>query len=130
MTFIGPCLRALIACIALIALSTTAMQAQTATNLRFVLDWAFQGQQAVFTMPIDDGTFRRLCLNVTVDRGVGSGDTVVKVASGAYDLGVADLYSMVRFNGQNPGQQLIAVMIVDDKSALGIETLATGSPRS
>lgn len=107
--------------------AATTAPAQPTANVRFVLDWAFQGQQAVFTMPVDDGTFRRLGLNVTVDRGVGSGDTVVKVASGAYDIGVADLYSMVRFNGQNPGQRLIAVMMVDDKSALGIETLATSA---
>jgi NitT/TauT family transport system substrate-binding protein len=113
--------RGLIAGLALIALPAAA---QCQTNVRFVLDWAFQGQHAMFTMPADDGTFGRLGLNVTVDRGVGSGDTVVKVASGTYDLGIADLYSMVRFNGQNPGQRLIAVMLVDDKSALGVETLA------
>jgi NitT/TauT family transport system substrate-binding protein len=125
MTVVAPCLWPLIASLAFITTSTAAAQAQT--NVRFVLDWTFQGQHAMFTMPIDDGTFARLGLNVTVDRGVGSGDTVVKVASGAYDIGVADLYSMVRFNGQNPGQALIAVMTVDDKSALGIETLATSA---
>src|SRR5262245_1156012 len=124
MTLIAPCLP-LIASLAFITTSTVAVQAQT--NVRFVLDWAFQGQHAMFTMPIDDGTFARLGLNVTVDRGVGSGDTVVKVASGAYDLGIADLYSMVRFNGQKTGQPLIAVMMVDDKSALGVETLTTST---
>jgi NitT/TauT family transport system substrate-binding protein len=133
MIVVATCLRQLIGflaliCPAMIAIPATAAQAQT--NLRFVLDWAFQGQHAMFTMPIDDGTFARLGLNVTVDRGVGSGDTVVKVASGTYDIGVADLYSMVRFNGQNPGQALIAVMMVDDKSALGIETLATSAVKT
>jgi NitT/TauT family transport system substrate-binding protein len=124
------CLRRLIACLALAGPALVTLPAATAqaqTNLRFVLDWAFQGQHAMFTMPGDDGTFRRLGLNLTVDRGVGSGDTVVKVASGAYDLGIADLYSMVRFNGQKTGQPLIAVMMVDDKSALGVETLAGSS---
>src|SRR5438477_4521324 len=65
--------------------------AQQTKNIRFVLDWAFQGQQAAFTLPVTDGTFARSRLNVTVDRGVGSGDTVSKVASGAYDIGLADL---------------------------------------
>lgn len=97
-------------------------QAQDSTRIRFILDWAFQGQQAVFTIPADDGTYKKYNLNVTVDRGAGSGDTVAKVASGAYDIGLADLYSMVRFNGQNPDHKLIAVMAVHDKSALAVET--------
>jgi NitT/TauT family transport system substrate-binding protein len=104
-----------------------ASRAQAPVNVRFILDWVFQGQHAMFTMPVDDGTFARLGLNVTVDRGAGSGDTVTKVASGAYDIGLADLYSMVRFNAQNPGNHLIAVMLVDDKSALGVETKSSGS---
>ena len=101
-------------------------RAADSNRIRFVLDWAFQGQQAVFTVPLDDGTYKKLNLDVTVDRGVGSGDTVAKVASGAYDIGLADLYSMVRFNGENPNSQLIAVMFVHDKSALAVETKANG----
>src|SRR5262245_26985900 len=91
--------------------------AADSTRIRFILDWAFQGQQAVFTIPLDDGTYKKLNLDVTVDRGFGSGDSVAKVASGAYEIGLADLYSMVRFNGENPGSPLIAVMFVHDKSA-------------
>lgn len=94
-------------------------------NIRFIIDWSFQGQHAMFTMPVDDGTFAMLGLNVQVDRGAGSGDTVAKVASGAYDMGFADIYSMVRFNSQNPDHKLIAVMMVDDKSALAVEVKAS-----
>ncbi len=108
----------------LAAMIAAPAQAQQTKNIRFVLDWAFQGQQAVFTLPVSDGTFARYHLNVTVDRGVGSGDTVSKVASGAYDIGLADLYSMVRFMGENPGRPLIAVFMVNDKSALAVETMA------
>lgn len=97
------------------------------TNIRFIIDWSFQGQHAMFTMPVDDGTYAKLGLNVQVDRGAGSGDTVAKVASGAYDMGFADIYSMVRFNGENPDHKLIAVMMVDDKSALAVEVKASSS---
>ena len=92
-------------------------------NVRFLLDWAFQGHQALFTIPVDDGTFAKLGLNVTVDRGIGSGDTVTKVASGAYDIGFADVYSMVRFNAANPNRKLIGVMMVHDKSGLAVESM-------
>jgi NitT/TauT family transport system substrate-binding protein len=100
--------------------------AQETKKVRFVLDWAFQGHQAPFYLPVDDGTFQKYKLDVSVDRGIGSGDTVAKVASGAYDIGLADLYSMVRFNGANPDHQLIGVMMVHDKSALSLATKAAG----
>jgi NitT/TauT family transport system substrate-binding protein len=92
-------------------------------NVRFVLDWAFQGHQAPFTIPVDDGTFARYGLNVTVDRGAGSGDAVGKVGSGNYDLGLADVYTMMNFNAVNPDRKLIAVALVHDKSALSIATM-------
>jgi NitT/TauT family transport system substrate-binding protein len=101
--------------------------AQTPTKVRFLLDWAFQGQQAAFTVPADDGTFEKLGLAVTIDRGVGSGDTVVKVASGAYDIGYADLNAMVRFNDANPGQRLLAVFIANDRAATGLAAKADGN---
>ena len=100
--------------------------AQETKKVRFILDWAFQGHQAPFYLPVDDGTFQKYKLDVSVDRGVGSGDTVAKVASGAYDIGLADLYSMVRFNGANPGHQLMGVMMVHDKSALSLATKEAG----
>src|SRR5262249_12183369 len=102
-------------------------QAQAPPNDRFLLDWAFQRQHAACTARVDAGTFKRLGLNVTVDRGVGSGDTVVKVASGAYDMGYADLYAMVRFNDQNPDHKLIAVMIANDKATTGLATKSDGN---
>jgi len=102
-------------------------EAQQTKTVRFVLDWAFQGQQGAFTLPASDGTFARYGLNVVIDRGVGSGDTVSKVASGTYDIGQADLYSMVRFMGENPGRPLIALFMVNDKSALAVETMAKSS---
>ena len=98
-----------------------AAPARAEISIRFIVDWSFQGQHAMFTIPVDDGTYAKMGLNVKVDRGAGSGDTVAKVASGAYDMGLADIYSMVRFNNENPGHRLIAVMMVDDKSALAVE---------
>ena len=102
-----------------------AAPARAETSIRFIVDWSFQGQHAMFTTPVDDGAYAKLGLNVNVDRGAGSGDTVAKVASGAYDMGLADIYSMVRFNNENPDHKLIAVMIVDDKSALAVEVKAS-----
>ncbi len=102
------------------AILSGSQTASAQTNIRFVLDWKFEGQQSQFTAPAEDGTFKRLGLNVQIDRGQGSGDTVAKVASGAYDIGHADTYAMMRFNAANPKTPLISIAIVQDNSAVGI----------
>jgi NitT/TauT family transport system substrate-binding protein len=107
------------------ALSAGAAQAQAPeqANVRFSLDWAFQGPQAVFTHTAEKGFFRQAGLNVTMDRGVGSGDTVIRVASGAYDMGFGDINPMIKFNAENPGKELIAVYVVYEQAALAVMTL-------
>jgi NitT/TauT family transport system substrate-binding protein len=109
--------------VGLLAIAGPAAQAQNVPTVRFVLDWKFEGQQSMFTVPLDDGTYRKLGLNVVVDRGSGSGDTVAKVAGGAYDIGFADTYTMVRFNAANPNNQLISVAMGQDISAAGVAAL-------
>jgi NitT/TauT family transport system substrate-binding protein len=106
-----------------LAAATAPAAAQQTKNVRFALDWAFLSYQAPFTIPVDDGTFTKLGLNVTVDRGVGSADAVAKVAGGAYDLGHADMYTVARFNAQNPDRKLIGVMLTHDKSAVAVTVL-------
>lgn len=98
-------------------------------NIKFVLDWAFQGQQAVFTIPADDGTYAKYGMNVTVDRGAGSGDAVAKVAAGTYELGLADVYTMMNHNANNPDARLIAVALVHDKSALSVASMKSANIR-
>lgn len=97
--------------------------AQAQPKAKYILDWAFQGQQSAWTIPQDKGYFKAAGADITVDRGYGSGDTVAKVASGAWDIGLADLYVLLRFLGENPGQNLRAFFLVHDKSALSVVTL-------
>ncbi|WP_216326372.1 ABC transporter substrate-binding protein [Deinococcus aestuarii] len=85
--------------------------AQT-TNVKFTLDWAFEGPSAPYLLAVDRGYFARQGLNVTVDRGFGSGDAINKIAGGAYDLGFGDINAMMEFNARNPGQKLVAVYMV------------------
>lgn len=120
-------LRSALAAIALSTLPGIALA--QGKNVKFVLDWAFQGQQAVFTIPDDDGTYTKQGLNVTVDRGAGSGDAVSKVASGTYDLGLADVYTMMNHNANNPNSRLIAVALVHDKSALSVASMKSANIR-
>ncbi|HEY8614376.1 MAG TPA: ABC transporter substrate-binding protein [Roseomonas sp.] len=74
--------------------------------VRFCLDWALQGNHGMFALAEDRGIFRREGMAVRMDRGFGSGDTAVKVASGTYDLGDTDVSTMVKFNAENPDKRL------------------------
>lgn len=97
--------------------------AQAKTEVRFVLDWAFQGPQSMFLLAEDKGYYAAAAVAVKIDRGFGSADAVNKVASGAYDMGFADINSLIEFNAKNPDKALTAVMIGYDTPPLAIVTL-------
>ena len=72
------------------------------TPIKFQLDWRFEGPAALFLVPVAKGYFKDEKLDVTVDAGNGSGGTVTRVASGAYDMGFADLAALMEFHANNP----------------------------
>ncbi len=100
------------------------VRAQTATPLKFVADFALQGNHAVFALGIANGHYAAEKLDVKMDRGYGSGDTIVKVASGAYDIGFADINAAVKFNAQNPDKRVIAIYQGFDRTLSALITLA------
>src|SRR5919201_41231 len=53
-------------------------------------------------------------LEVTVDAGQGSAGAVTRVASGAYDLGFADINALIEYNAANPDKAIKAVMVIYD----------------
>src|SRR4051812_20209140 len=88
---------------ALLAATTMFMLASTATShaadkVRFLIDWAFQGQAAPFVIAVDKGYFAAENLDVTIDRGYGSADAITKLASGTHDMAFGDINSMIEFN--------------------------------
>lgn len=91
--------------------------------VKFTLDWAYQGPQAPFLVALYKGYFAAEGLDVIIDRGYGSADAVTKIATGVYDMGFADINSMIEFNVQNPDRALIAVAIVYDYAPFSIVTL-------
>ena len=94
-----------------------------AKKLRFALDWAVQGPQAVFLTGAGAKCYKDSGIDVLTDRGYGSGDTITKVGAGTYDVGFADVNAMVEYNARNPSAPEIAIMIVYDGSPLSVTTL-------
>jgi NitT/TauT family transport system substrate-binding protein len=106
------------------ALAAPAVQAQSGLqDVRFSLDWALAGPQAAFLLALEKGYFREAGLNVTMDRGFGSGDVPLKIASGAYDVGVADINPTIRLRLERPEFDVFTPFIIYDATALAIMTL-------
>ena len=100
-----------------------AAQANAQTNVRFTHEWRFEGHVAPFLVPLDKGYYAKEGLNVTVDPGTGSPDVINRVATKAYDLGLADINSLARYRDNPANSQLKAVMMVYDSAPFSLLTL-------
>lgn len=109
---------------AALGLALPAAQAQD-TNVRFQLDWRFEGPGALFLLPAAKGYFKQEKLNVSIDAGAGSGATVTRVASGTYDMGFADLAALMEFHANNPTapNKPVAVMMVYNNTPAAVFSL-------
>ncbi len=103
----------------------TATSAQAQTALKFQLDWRFEGPAALFLHPAAKGYFKQAGLDVTIDTGNGSGGTVTRVASGTYDLGLADMAALMEFHANNPDapNKPVAVMMVYNNTPAAVLAL-------
>jgi len=114
------------------ALSLGVAGAQTLTPVKFQLDWRFEGPAAFFLAPVAKGYFKDAKLDVTVDAGNGSGGAVTRVASGAYDMGFADLAALMEFHANNPdaANKPVAVMMVYNNTPASVMTLKKSGIKS
>ncbi|MDW3221852.1 MAG: ABC transporter substrate-binding protein [Paracoccaceae bacterium] len=102
----------------------TAAAAEDLTEINFSLDWAWQGMHGPFLLALDRGYYEEAGLKVTFDRGYGSGDTISKIAAKAYPMGFAEGTSLLKFNSENPDDQVITVLVINDQSPTGVISTA------
>src|SRR5919201_548345 len=96
--------------------------AQT-TDLKFALDWKFEGPSAPYFVAIDKGYYKAEGLNVTVDTGPGSVAGIGRVAAGTYPMGFFDINSLIKFQDQNPDKKVQAVLTMYDNPAFAIASV-------
>ena len=98
-----------------------------ATDIKFTLDWRFEGPAAPFLLALDRGYFAAEGLNVTIDSGNGSAGAVTRVASGAYDIAMADINSMIEFNASNPERAMTAMFVIYNEPPFSIFSLKSSN---
>jgi NitT/TauT family transport system substrate-binding protein len=84
--------------------------AEAADKVRFQTDWIPSGEHAMYYGGWQKGIFAEEGIDITITRGYGSGDTVSKLAGGAFDYGVADI---------------AAVMTARARQGMPVKTIAT-----
>src|SRR5499427_169215 len=103
------------------AAALTASPVCAQTDVKFALDWKFEGPSAPYFVAIDKGYYKAEGLTVTIDSGPGS---VARVAAGTYPIGFFDINSLVKFRDQNPDKKVQAVLMIYNKPAFAIGTTA------
>src|ERR1700716_786366 len=112
----------LLAGAAMAALAASPASAQT--DVKFALDWKFEGPSAPYFVAIDKGYYKAEGLNVTIDSGPGSVAGIARVAAGTYPIGFFDINSLVKFQDQNPDKKVQAVLMVYERPPLAIASVA------
>jgi len=97
--------------------------AQKEIPVRFALDWRFEGPATPYVVAIDKGYYKAEGLNVTIDTGASSVEGINRVASGAYEVGFADINSLIKYRDDPRNIPVKAVMMVYDAPAFSIVTL-------
>lgn len=105
---------ALVAAFALVLAAAPAYAQLERSSLKFSQGWLFQSTQSQFPLAAERGYWRSEGLEVSVDRGAGSAASVQRVVSGAHDLAFADIGTIVKWNAENPGKELLVVYVVED----------------
>lgn len=103
--------------------TTTAASSTEKRAIKVNPSWLLQGDNAPITLAREKGYFAEQGLDVTIERGFGSADTLAKVAAGQFEIGFGDMYSMIEFNTKNPNDPLVAVAAPYNKSPFSIVTM-------
>jgi ABC-type nitrate/sulfonate/bicarbonate transport system substrate-binding protein len=95
--------------------------ARAATSVKLTLPWLPLGTYTYPFVAKRIGAWKRRGLEVTIDRGFGSGKVCVPLDQGQYDFGLIDMAVMM--NCASKGLDLVAVAGVWPRSPIGIFSL-------
>lgn len=82
----------------LTAANSTAEKTAEKRSIKVNPSWLLQGDNAPLTIAVQNGYFSSKGLDVKIERGFGSADTLAKVASGQFEIGFGDLSTASRID--------------------------------
>lgn len=89
--------------------------AQAADSVKLSLEFRIYGANAPMFLAAENGIFRELGLDVSVDGSAGSGESITRIATGTHAFGLADASTAVEFGARNPGVAPKLLMTVFDR---------------
>lgn len=102
------------------------------TTIKYANDWKWEGPAAPFLHALEQGYYADVDLSVTMDTGSGSLDAIPKVATGTYQIGSADINSLIKFRDQNPDLPVKAIFMIYNAppfAIIGRKSLGIMSPK-
>jgi NitT/TauT family transport system substrate-binding protein len=97
-----------------------AWPAAAQTSIKFSLDGRLEGLAATFLLPQNRGYFKTEGLDVVLDEAASVLEPITRVASGAYDMGLADINTLIKYCDQHPSPPVRAVFMVYNKPPFAI----------
>jgi NitT/TauT family transport system substrate-binding protein len=118
----GRPIRPLLALLAIVVASVTAplAPADAQTSIKFSLDGRLEGLASTLLVPQDKGYFKAEGLDVTVDEASTVLEPITRVASGAYEMGLADINALIKYRDQHPSASPKAIFIIYNKPPFAI----------
>lgn len=95
------------------------------TTIRFTLGWKTQGSDAAFFHARERGYYKAEGLNVVIDQGEGSGATVTRIMSGAYDAGFGDVNAIIQNASTRPNEAPVMVYMIWNQPPFAVVTKAS-----
>jgi NitT/TauT family transport system substrate-binding protein len=114
------CLGAVATALALLTAGPADAQTQAPTAIRFSLDGRVEGPSALFLVPLDRGYYSSESLDVSMDDAVNAFEPITRVASGSYEMGLADINATIRFRDQNPTAPVRVIFMVYNRPPFAI----------